>query len=315
MNVAVVILNWNDTERTLACLDSVLSAAEGAQKTCNTHIWVVDNGSSPPFKSAARASKALSTTPSLKILRNKENFGFAKGMNTGIAAALDQKCDLIWLLNNDTEVDQRAISALVDHKQLHPHQKIIGSVILDPVTRQVMTVGGYRYWTCLGMATPVGRGLTTDHLPKAQPKVDYMCGSALWLDAQFASDNGGLPEDNFLYFEELNLTRKLDADEAMGICLGARVYHHQGVTTDKLPNQQKGYFATLAALRYTGKVSPVCLLSVACARVMIMIARSLKHRNMAHLMACLTAIRDYCFAPNKADGQSLSNPNRNHPKD
>src|SRR5438046_12239 len=90
--VAIVTLNWNRPNDTLACLESA-----AAQAQPNTMLVVVDNGSSDD--SVPRISAAF---PTAMILRNEHNMGFAGGANRGLRYALDAGADYIFLVNNDT---------------------------------------------------------------------------------------------------------------------------------------------------------------------------------------------------------------------
>ncbi len=103
--VAVIILNWNQIELTKECLRSVLkSKTEGK---IEIEPVVVDNGSTDNSKEDLR--KLKSQISRLKIIFNKENFGFAGGNNVGISDALKNSADFIFILNNDTEVKDDCI--------------------------------------------------------------------------------------------------------------------------------------------------------------------------------------------------------------
>src|SRR5256885_4909733 len=83
-----VVLNWNGGDATLACVRSVL-AQDGEPVEC----LIVDNGSHDGSLKALRAE-----FPSLRVLENGRNLGFAAGMNRGMAVALG---DLLLPLNQD----------------------------------------------------------------------------------------------------------------------------------------------------------------------------------------------------------------------
>jgi GT2 family glycosyltransferase len=59
----------------------------------------------------------LEKFPTIKLVKSKENGGFAKGNNLGIAAA---KGDIILLLNSDTILTEDSISMAAIHLQQHP---------------------------------------------------------------------------------------------------------------------------------------------------------------------------------------------------
>lgn len=101
--VALVIVNWNGKEDTLVCLDSVKRLRLPSALTLET--IVVDNGSTND--SVAVIGKKH---PWVNLVEIKRNLGFTGGNNIGIREALGGSADFVWLLNNDTIVDQGALS-------------------------------------------------------------------------------------------------------------------------------------------------------------------------------------------------------------
>jgi hypothetical protein len=98
--VSIIIVNYNGLNFLKGCLSSLM-----VQTYPDIEIIFVDNGSMD--ESAAYVKKEF---PSVRIVVNKENFGFAKGNNIGIN---DAKGDLIATLNNDTKVSPVWIEELV----------------------------------------------------------------------------------------------------------------------------------------------------------------------------------------------------------
>jgi GT2 family glycosyltransferase len=92
--IAVVVLNWNGADDTLACLAS-LRASE-----VEVHAIVVDNASDGPDADRIRASGLADA-----VLEAGANLGFAGGNNVGISRALDDGFAIVGVLNNDTLVD------------------------------------------------------------------------------------------------------------------------------------------------------------------------------------------------------------------
>jgi GT2 family glycosyltransferase len=94
MNVAIVVLNWNQCAATLACLDSLTRAELGGAA-----VWVVDNGSHDGSLAALRAR-----LPADRLVTLPDNRGYAAGNNAGLRAALDGGAEAVLVLNNDTTV-------------------------------------------------------------------------------------------------------------------------------------------------------------------------------------------------------------------
>ena len=98
--VSVIIVNYNGRAFLEKCLSSLL-----AQSYHDVEIILVDNASSDNSIDYLRKE-----FPSVKIIANEQNAGFAKGINIGINAA---NGELIATLNNDTEVSTRWLEELV----------------------------------------------------------------------------------------------------------------------------------------------------------------------------------------------------------
>ena len=98
MLVSVIIVNYNTFQITCNCIESVLLHTK--QVPCE--IILVDNAS-PTDK----PDDFLLKFPDITLIKSKENGGFAKGNNIGIAAA---RGDIILLLNSDTILTEDSIS-------------------------------------------------------------------------------------------------------------------------------------------------------------------------------------------------------------
>ncbi len=97
--ISIIIPNWNGKGHLDNCISSLLS-----QTYKNYEIILVDNGSSDGSVEYVKAQY-----PSVKIIENSHNLGFAQGTNVGIRAS---KGDYIVTLNNDTKADSRFLEEL-----------------------------------------------------------------------------------------------------------------------------------------------------------------------------------------------------------
>lgn len=98
-DLAVLIVNWNAAQDLRGCLESL-----AAQSDPDFEIVVVDNGSSDGSAELVRRD-----FPRVQLIETGANLGFAEGCNRGIAAI---RATWVFMLNNDTRVDPRAIAEL-----------------------------------------------------------------------------------------------------------------------------------------------------------------------------------------------------------
>jgi len=101
--VIIIILNWNGFNDTRECLGSLKQIDYS-----NYEIMVVDNGSTDGSREMIGRD-----FPYVKLIKNNENLGFAKGNNIGIEEAMKRGTDYILLLNNDVVVDPRFLIELI----------------------------------------------------------------------------------------------------------------------------------------------------------------------------------------------------------
>jgi hypothetical protein len=102
--VFVITLNWNGKKWLNDCLSSVL-----AMDYPNFEVAVVDNGSTDGSVEFIRER-----FPEAHVLETGRNLGYAKGFNVGLEYAAAQGAEYFLIMNNDTVIDRRALSALVD---------------------------------------------------------------------------------------------------------------------------------------------------------------------------------------------------------
>jgi GT2 family glycosyltransferase len=120
--VHAVTINWNRYEDTAACVWSLRKSEYPLVR-----ILVLDNGSTDG--SGERLEKDL-RGPGIEVLRRSENEGFARGMNACLREAVARGADLVFAVNNDTEVDPRCVGQLVEALAADREAGVAGPTIL-----------------------------------------------------------------------------------------------------------------------------------------------------------------------------------------
>lgn len=201
--VSVVIVSWNTRDLTLEALRSFLPAGD-----LLLEVVVVDNASSDGSADAIEAE-----FPSVLLIRNERNLGFAGGVNVGLRTS---RHPLVLLLNPDTRVVGDALSRLVDYASAHPEAGIIGPRVLNedgtlqasrfrfPSLLNQLLAATYLYQLLPGSRIfnreRLGGGDTATPAP-----VDAVSGCCFLVRRSVLDTVGVLDEDFFMYAEETDL--------------------------------------------------------------------------------------------------------------
>ncbi len=106
--VSIIILTWNSIDLTLEVLKDINKIDT---KGLLVETIVVDNGSTDETQEKLRGYKLQNM--SFKLIRNKENLGFAEGNNIGMIDALKRGADYVLLMNNDVIVPRNLVVQLI----------------------------------------------------------------------------------------------------------------------------------------------------------------------------------------------------------
>ncbi len=214
MSIAVVILNWNGKEDTLSCLKSLKESSYSPYLPI-----IVDNGSVD--NSCLAISKAF---PEAHLISTGKNLGYAEGNNVGIRYALQNNCNLILLLNNDTEVYPLFLEKLIKEMEVRPDISILGArPLLFSSPDKLDHLGGK--WNAekgefdlVGLHAPAGFVL--------KEELDYVCGCSILIRSTVFQTIGLLEADYFLFWEEADFCmRAKKAGFNIGICNEALLRH------------------------------------------------------------------------------------------
>jgi GT2 family glycosyltransferase len=259
MNISICILNWQAASLTIQCLRSILQLDSINESQNPIDIIVVDNDSQDHSASHIKTFIADSEYHRLHFIQSNENQGYASGNNLAITYSLDQLSPhYIWILNNDTRPARDSLSALLDAANKEPSVAIWGSTLLDERAKIVECAGGSYYRPCLSTYKNALKGLPVDAINESQLKepLDYIEGAALFVDADIFRQCGLFNEDYFLYFEELDLIRRLPLDRRIAWCKNSLVRHIGGAS---VVSEVAEYQSNLSALIYTRKHHPHCM--------------------------------------------------------
>lgn len=250
-DISIIIVNYNQTELTLACLESLADLERGQHKI---HTIVVDNGSPEELKVPRRYLDA-----DVHLLRSDSNLGFTGGNNMGIHAALERhNSEFVLLLNNDTIIDKKAINKLCEFAQVHPEAGLICPKIYffpgDEYHKKsysrtekgkvIWYAGGSIDWNNLHN---FHRGVDeVDHGQfDQQTSSDFATGCALFIRREALEKVGLLRKEYFLYYEDADWSlRAQRMGYQIGFAAQAKVWHHNAGSSGGAGSALHEYYQT-----------------------------------------------------------------------
>jgi GT2 family glycosyltransferase len=224
IDVSVIIVNWNTREMLAECLRSVaepaLSLSKGSKLKVEGHqssifnlqssmeIIVVDNASSD-----GSAAMVRERFPSVQLIENATNVGFARANNQGLAQAAGRYAVL---LNPDTAVEPGALETLAAFMDAHPRAGACGPRLLNadgtlqPSAHPMLTPCR-ELWRLLFLDRLLPRATYPMHRwdPATPRRVEVIKGACLVLRRAALDQVGLLDEDYFMYTEEVDLCHRL----------------------------------------------------------------------------------------------------------
>ena len=234
--LSVVIVNYNGGALLQRTLQSLYDTTSGLA----LETFVVDNDSSDGSLEMVRKE-----FPTVRIIENGANLGFAKANNRALRQAQGR---YLLLLNPDVELQAGAIQTVLSYMEAHPDVGIVGPKVVlpngqldKPCRRSFKTPAIYLYSTIgLNALFPESRRFNRyymGYLPEDQlTEVDAVIGAFLLIRRQCMEEIGLLDERFFIYCEDEDWCfRAKRAGWKVVYNPQAVVVHHKGSSTSKRP--------------------------------------------------------------------------------
>jgi len=228
--VAVVILNWNGRKYLEQFLPALLASGYHNKK-----IIVADNASTDD--SVVFLQQHF---PSVSIIRNERNEGFAKGYNSALKKVA---ADYYVLLNSDVEVTTGWIDPVIELMENDPSIAACQPKIKAYHSRQQFEYAGACGGWIDALGYPFSRGRIFDMVEEDTGQYDdaepcfWASGAALFIKATCYHELKGLDEYFFAHQEEIDLCWRLQlAGYKVFVQPQSVVYHIGGGTLPKENN-------------------------------------------------------------------------------
>jgi GT2 family glycosyltransferase len=216
MRVLGIIVNYRVAPMAIEATRSLLRDLEGL----DAHVTVIDNDSQDGSADALRAAIEQNGWESrVRFHASPRNGGFGAGNNIAIneALAASDKPDFIFLVNPDAVVQPGTVRGLLDFFAENPQAGVAGTRLFDP--DGTPSASCFRFPSLLGELEsgiklgPVSRLLERWVVPMVPPRqtreVDWVSGSSCMFRREAFERAGVFDEGFFLYFEEVDLCRRV----------------------------------------------------------------------------------------------------------
>lgn len=234
MKTAIVILNWNGQKLLEQFLPSVVNfSSEFAE------IYIADNASTDDS-----IKYVQEFYPSIKIIENTTNEGYAKGYNDALSSI---EADIYCLLNSDVEVTENWLKPILEVFKTDDKTAIIQPKLLDFKDKGKFEYAGaaggfldlYGYPYCRGR---IFNNLETDRSQFNDiSDIFWASGACLFIRSKIYHQLEGLDEDYFAHQEEIDLCWRVQNIGYKVKYVGNSTVFHIGGATLQETNPHKTY--------------------------------------------------------------------------
>ncbi|MBS0505421.1 MAG: glycosyltransferase family 2 protein [Proteobacteria bacterium] len=227
--LAVVVVDNASTDETRAIVEGWASGARPfvAGKTCPVALRSVPK---PVAIDIRAVGETKPSTAPLTLLTSAVNGGFAYGVNRGLEwlAARDDVAGF-WVLNPDSVVPPHTPARYLARIDAAPFGMLSSRCIYYERPDTVQTDGGFvNRMNGVCSAANIGKPVAGTPLPDASA-LDFLTGANTVVSRAFLDAVGPMPEDYFLYYEEVDWAFRRGGF-ALELVADAEIYHHGGTS-------------------------------------------------------------------------------------
>ena len=208
--ISVIIVSFNTRDLLRECIESLLREAGGVSH----EIIVVDNASHDGSMEMVAAE-----FPDVRLIRNDHNLGFAGANNRAFEIA---RGAYLVLLNSDAFPGPNGLALSIMHMENNPRAGIGGARLIgrdgswQPAARMFPSpLNEFLKISGLAASYPssrfIGRADRTWADPDQAAAVDWVPGAYCIIRRDVLDKVGGFDERFFLYYEEVDLCRRIAA--------------------------------------------------------------------------------------------------------
>jgi len=233
MKLAIIILNWNGKKLLKQFLPSVIQHSKGAD------IYVADNASTDDSIAFIK-----SNYPTITVIQNKENAGYAKGYNDALKSV---NADVFCLLNSDVEVTQNWLNPILNTFKEDTNTAVIQPKLLDYNKKDYFEYAGAAGGFIDKYGYPYCRGRIFNTVEKDlgqyndSTEIFWASGACMFIKRDVFKELHGFDELYFAHMEEIDLCWRAKNLGYVIKYVGSSEIYHVGGATLKNSNPKKTF--------------------------------------------------------------------------
>ena len=285
--LSIITVNYNGQNDTCALIESIPFNE-------NMEVIVVDNASKQDEASLIQRQYAQ-----VKVIRSKKNLGFAGGNNLGIKAA---RGEYLFLINNDTILKKFNVDLLINRLKSSPTIGIVCPKIRFAWGNNPIQFAGY---TPLSKITV--RNVSIGYGEEDHGQYDIACatpyahGAAMLIKRKALEKVGLMPENYFLYYEEIDWSMMFTkAGYEIWYDPACTIYHKESQSTGQNSPFRTYYITRNRLLLVKRNWRGIYKYFAYCYLMCIVVSRDLlKYAfkgKIAHLKATMSGLYDFVAA-------------------
>lgn len=251
----IVIVNWNSGDQLKDCVESVMKSS--FDNSTLKKVIVVDNDSKDDSIELAERLNF----DKLKIIKNKDNLGFGKACNSGVK---NSQSDFILFLNPDAMVYEDTFHKLFDYIEKNDNSDVVvyGAQLIGDDGKVQRTCARFPNLSnflvkVLGLNKLNSKYFETYHLEEwnhnETKQIDHVIGAFYLIKREIFNSINGFDERYFVYFEDLDLSKRVHDSGYRTIYLSEIQAYHKGGGTSEQVKALRFFYSTRSSLIYSFK--------------------------------------------------------------
>lgn len=218
--ISIVILTYNSSRFILPLIKSIFDQQKKSKS--EIEIIIVDNNSTDNTLNEVKkfGSKLI-------LIENKENLGFARGINIGANKA---KGEYLLFINPDTKFIKGSVEDLIPVFNSHKNVGIVGGKLVGENGKIEKSAGRiFGFWETILIALGLDEIFKVRSSPQEIQKVGFVSGGFMMVKKELFEKLNGFDENYFMYIEDMEL------------CFRAKKYNYLTVFTPDVILNHEGH--------------------------------------------------------------------------